>query len=42
MGSKQEKQTNASLQGYDLIGILRKGGMAPVSGGLEWKGKGTL
>lgn len=42
MGRKQEKQTNASLQGYDLIGILRKGGMAPVSGGLEWKGKGTL
>lgn len=42
MGSKQEKlETCASLQGYDLIGILRSGGMAPVSGVLEWKGKGT-
>jgi len=32
----------AHLQGYDLIGITETCGMASKTGGLEWKGTGSL
>lgn len=43
MGSKQEKvERCACLQGYDLIVILRSGGMALMSEVLKLKSKGSL